>query len=37
MGVLGQGLGGWCCVKSVFVVSLDYLYYGMSICICILC
>ena len=23
---LGQGLGGWGCVKSVFVVSLDSLY-----------
>ena len=25
MGGLGQALGGWCCVMSVCVVSLDYL------------
>ena len=25
IGCLGQGLGGWCVDKSVFVVSLEYL------------
>ena len=37
MGGLGQGLGGWGGVKSVFVVSLDLFVLMEGPGICILC